>query len=623
MSQIPIHTVIGTDANGNAVYREVVAAVNLDGSPISSGGGSSGSGGGVSDTIFKDSTGQIFIYRDTGSGTPVALSIPSWSTYTPVGAVSATSSSLSNYSLETGGNLEAINTAFGTDGETPPTITGTGVRGWLRGAFEKLEAIRAAIVGGVAVTGTFWQTTQPVSGTVAVAGVATATGQASIVAAIGTPLQAGGAVTVGNLPVTQAVSAIALPLPAGAATATGVASVVTALGTPLQEGGHVAVTSSALPTGAATDAKLTSILSAIQATVNLTGSVWFDSTVTPHTYYVRRESVNEGTGVITVSWETPAGVAATPTVTNLVAVSNAQNISTDTLTYSATSSGTGYASGDLLVHTFGVDTSLSAPILAYSFWLNAGPSVSGSILSASPTSGTYAQTTQAVSVAGGSTSALQTTGNASLASILAALASVPVTGPATAAQIASGGYALDGTDSTGVSQLVGGVGIRGWLSGCFSKLTAILAAVGSPLQAGGAVSVSNLPATQTVSGTVGISGTVSTGLAQPLTDDALRASLVLVEPLGAPAVARQMAATVTSTNIALTVGIKRISMAARISPIRYVIGSTSQSANSATSHYLSSGERIDIKITSSTTNIAVIRASDATVDGAVEISELS
>jgi hypothetical protein len=45
----------------------------------------------LSDTVFVDSTGQLFVYRDTGSGTPNAYSIPAWTLYTPVGAVTSAS----------------------------------------------------------------------------------------------------------------------------------------------------------------------------------------------------------------------------------------------------------------------------------------------------------------------------------------------------------------------------------------------------------------------------------------------------------------------------------------------------------------------------------------------------
>ncbi|MGA7384498.1 MAG: hypothetical protein WBW81_07350 [Methylocella sp.] len=50
------------------------------------------------------------------------------------------------------------------------------------------------------------------------------------------------------------------------------------------------------------------------------------------------------------------------------------------------------------------------------------------------------------------------------------------------------GAAQDGTDSTGITQLAGGVGIRGWLSGIFSKLASVMTALGSPMQqTGGSV----------------------------------------------------------------------------------------------------------------------------------------
>jgi len=53
----------------------------------------------------------------------------------------------------------------GTDGTTPPAVlgAGTGVRGWLRSIYEKLT-------GTIAVSGVFWQETQPVSGTVTASG---------------------------------------------------------------------------------------------------------------------------------------------------------------------------------------------------------------------------------------------------------------------------------------------------------------------------------------------------------------------------------------------------------------------------------------------------------------------
>lgn len=104
---------------------------------------------------------------------------------------------------------------------------------------------------------------------------------------------------------------------------------------------------------------------------------------------------------------------------------------------------------------------------------------------------------------------------------------------------------------------------------------------------------------------------------------ALVSNRLQVEPLGVPGVARQQATTTASANVALTAGVARISLFARSAPLRYSVGAASQTANAATSHYLASGERIDIDVPTPTANIAVIRASDATADGAAEITELS
>jgi hypothetical protein len=60
----------------------------------------------------------------------------------------------------------------GTDGAAPPVIPGTGIRGWLRSIYDRLAS--------VAVTGVFWQATQPVS-------------------AAALPLPAGAATEAGNL----------------------------------------------------------------------------------------------------------------------------------------------------------------------------------------------------------------------------------------------------------------------------------------------------------------------------------------------------------------------------------------------------------------------------------------
>jgi len=126
---------------------------------------------------------------------------------------------------------------------------------------------------------------------------------------------------------------------------------------------------------------------------------------------------------------------------------------------------------------------------------------------------------------------------------------------------------------------------------------------------------------------VPISGTVTanTGLSQPLTDTELRATPVPVSgtvtanlgTLLTPGVARQLAAGSTSTNTALTNSCQRISILATGADIRYLIGSSSQTA-SATSHYIAAGERLDLGLPT-TPNIAVIRA--GSINGTLELTE--
>jgi hypothetical protein len=79
--------------------------------------------------------------------------------------------------------------------------------------------------GGVGLTGWLSAIWSKLAGTLAVSasslplpsGAATSTLQSSIITALGSPAQAGGAVSVSNFPSTQTVSAVSLPLPTGAA----------------------------------------------------------------------------------------------------------------------------------------------------------------------------------------------------------------------------------------------------------------------------------------------------------------------------------------------------------------------------------------------------------------------
>lgn len=87
-------------------------------------------------------------------------------------------------------------------------------------------------------------------------------------------------------------------------------------------------------------------------------------------------------------------------------------------------------------------------------------------------------------------------------------------------------------------------------------------------------------------------------------------------------VARQLTTTGTSANTALTAGIKAVSIHARNSDARFLIGNSSQTASSS-SHFIASGERIDLDVSGfATPNIGIIYGPSAAA-AILEISELS
>lgn len=91
-----------------------------------------------------------------------------------------------------------------------------------------------------------------------------------------------------------------------------------------------------------------------------------------------------------------------------------------------------------------------------------------------------------------------------------------------------------------------------------------------------------------------------------------------VEPYRLVGTARQLSAGSASANTALTASISRISIRAVGADIRYSIGNSAQTA-SATSHFIASGERLELRVPEGA-NIAVIR--NASTDGTLEVSEL-
>lgn len=247
----------------------------------------------------------------------------------------------------------------------------------------------------------------PASAPLQSAGNATLT---SILAAL--PALVNGCTPVDGSGVTQPVSAAALPLPAGAATA------------------------ARQDTAAAT---LTNILAALQAQIDLETSVWTDGTA----FFVRRESVNEGTGAITVSFTNPDGTAASPNAANLRPASSDNAVQLIQALFDVKTAGTGYSVGDQLARVVAVNKATNPPTASGAIWINL---TTGEVITA-PVAANIAETDQNVVVTStalgdtADTAATSDTGSFSLVALAkralgnwtTLLARIPTVGQKTAA----------------------------------------------------------------------------------------------------------------------------------------------------------------------------------------------
>jgi hypothetical protein len=104
-------------------------------------------------------------------------------------------------------------------------------------------------------------------------------------------------------------------------------------------------------------------------------------------------------------------------------------------------------------------------------------------------------TTMDASLTAIATAANQTSTPVTIAGVVAAtINNLPATQVISAAALPlPTGASTDGTDATGVAQLTGGVGIRGWLSGIFQKLSNPLVVTGAFFQSTQPVSAAALP----------------------------------------------------------------------------------------------------------------------------------
>ncbi|WP_267426370.1 hypothetical protein [Methylobacterium sp. GC_Met_2] len=128
----------------------------------------------------------------------------------------------------------------------------------------------------------------------------------------------------------------------------------------------------ALASGAATDATLQQIKAALLAQIDFSTLFVTDGT----SYYVRRESVNEGTSATTVTFETMSGAVASPVVANLTPIipgasggaSGGTTRTIETTFFDAAANGTGITAGDVLARVLVFDV-VSGGIVA-SYWHN-------------------------------------------------------------------------------------------------------------------------------------------------------------------------------------------------------------------------------------------------------------
>jgi hypothetical protein len=183
-----------------------MASLALAQSSAGGGGGGGGSSGGSVSVSNFPSTQPV-------SGTVAATQSGTWNTgltgTLPAFAQTPTFNVGTIAGIATDASVQQVRTALGSPFQSGGSIGNTafGISGSLP-AFAATPTFNLGTLNGAAT-------------------------DASVVAvktALGSPLQAGGSVSVSNLPATQAVSASALPLPAGAATSANQSSEIAALG---------------------------------------------------------------------------------------------------------------------------------------------------------------------------------------------------------------------------------------------------------------------------------------------------------------------------------------------------------------------------------------------------------
>ena len=154
----------------------------------------------------------------------------------------------------------------------------------------------------------------------------------------------------------------------------------------------VSLASAPLPPGAALDTSLQAIKAAIQAQIDLATSVWTDGT----NFYVRRESVNEATGTITVSFTNPDGSASAVAATGLKPVASDNALTLLQTQFDVVAAGAGMAVNDILARVIVLNKAVTPPAASGAVWLNL---TQGTTLAAAPSPAAIVEQTQHLSIA--------------------------------------------------------------------------------------------------------------------------------------------------------------------------------------------------------------------------------
>lgn len=135
----------------------------------------------------------------------------------------------------------------------------------------------------------------------------------------------------------------------------------------------VTLASQPLPSGAATEVTLAAVKTALLAQIDLADLIVTDNT---GSFYVRRESVNEGTGAVTVTFTTLAGAAASPNTGSLAPANGSSSTRVvETALFDAVASGTGYAGGDVIARVLVYDTAANSVVASYWHDLTSGAAI--------------------------------------------------------------------------------------------------------------------------------------------------------------------------------------------------------------------------------------------------------